>query len=125
MSASNLAGTRAEFQDGGMPVAYPHYLVDGQGWVVAGTTATAIAAGTTTDTIIKGAPGRLCRILVTTAGTAALNVFDNASGHTGTIIGTVAASAVAGTLIEAQMPAANGITVQGAASTPAVTICFS
>ena len=87
-----------------------------------GKNATAIAAGTAADTVIKATPGRLCRILVTTLGTNPMQVFDNASGHTGTIIGALAASAPVGTQLDLQMPAANGITVFGNASNPAVTI---
>lgn len=116
---------QAEFQDGGVPVAFPHWLVDAQGFARDGTNATPIAAGVTTDTIIKGGPGRLCRVLVTTAGTGAALIFDNASGHTGTIIGAVAANAAAGTLVEAQAPAKSGITVQGNASNPAITVIWS
>lgn len=123
MSATQAA--QAEFQDGGVPVAPPVYLVDAQGWPIAGIFAQSIAAGTVADTIIKGKPGRLCRILVTTAGTAAVSIWDNASGHTGTIIGAVAANAVAGTMVEAQAPAVNGITVQGGASNPAITVIWS
>lgn len=114
-----------EFQDGGVPVAPPVCLVDAAGYAIAGTYTQSIAAGTTTNTIIKGKPGRLCRVLVTTAGTAAVSIFDNASGVTGNIIGAVAANAVAGTMVEAQAPAANGITVQGGASNPAITVIWS
>lgn len=124
MSATALTQP-CEFQDGGKPVTPPVCLVDAAGYAVAGTFTQAIAAGTAADTIIKGTPGRLCRILVTTAGTAAVSIWDNASGHTGTIIGAVAASAVAGTMVEAQAPAVNGITVQGNASLPAITVIWS
>lgn len=101
------------------------WLTDFAGYSVAGTNATSIAAGVATDTVIKPQPGRLCRILVTTTGTAAVSIFDNASGHTGTIIGAVAANAVAGTMVEAQAPAVNGITVQGNVSNPAITVIWS
>jgi hypothetical protein len=122
---STLQAAQAEFQDAGKPVAYPIYLVDAQGWPVAGITATSITAGTTADTVIKATPGRLCRLLVVTAGSNAMVVYDNASGHTGTVIGAVAANAVAGTMVEAQAPALSGIVVQGNASNPAVTVIWS
>jgi hypothetical protein len=90
-----------------------------------GITTTTVAAGVTGDTVIKATPGRLCRVLVTsTAGAAVTNIWDNASGHTGTIIGTFVASVAAGTTVDFQMPAANGITVGGAATNPAMTISF-
>lgn len=122
MSATQAA--QAEFQDGGKPVAPPIYLVDAQGWPTAGTTATTVAISAS-DTVVKASPGRLCRVLVTTSGTAATNIYDNASGHTGTIIGIVAASAAVGTLVECQAPAVNGITVQGNSNNSAITVIWS
>ena len=89
-----------------------------------GTTTVSIAAGTATDTVVKATPGRLCKVLVTTTGTNPMAIWDNASGHTGTIIGAFAASPAVGTVVPFDMPAANGITVQGNAANPAVTISF-
>ena len=89
-----------------------------------GLNATSIAAGVTADTVIKAAPGRIARILVTTTGTNPLQVFDNASGHTGTIIAALPASPAIGPY-EFQFPAANGITVFGNAANPAVTMSWS
>lgn len=90
-----------------------------------GKQTTAIAAGTSTDVVIKATPGRLCKVLVTTSAAAAIVIYDNASGHTGTIIGSIAASAPAGTIIDLQMPASNGITFAGIASSPAFTVSWS
>ncbi len=87
-----------------------------------GRSSLAIAASTAGNTVVKNGPGRLARILVTTAGTNPLNVFDNASAPSGTQIALVPASAAAGTMIDCQTPALNGITVQGNASNPGVTI---
>jgi hypothetical protein len=91
---------------------------------VGGVTTVAIAAGVATDTVVKASAGRLCKVLVTTTGTNPMAIWDNASGHTGTIIGAFAASPVVGTVVPFDMPAANGITVQGNAANPAVTISF-
>lgn len=90
-----------------------------------GTATTKVAASVATDTIIKGTPGRLGRVLITTLGSNALVIWDSATGHTGTIIGYIAASAVAGTTASFQMPAAIGITVQGNGSNPAFTVSWS
>ena len=90
-----------------------------------GSNSTPVAAGTSADTVIKASAGRLCKVLITTLGTNALLIYDNASGHTGTIIGCVAASATAGTLVDLQMPAANGITVAGNSNNPAFTVSWS
>jgi hypothetical protein len=89
-----------------------------------GVTTVAIAASFATDTVVKATPGRLCKVLVTTTGSNPLTIWDNASGHTGTIIGAFAASPTVGTVATFDMPAANGITVQGNAANPAVTISF-
>lgn len=89
-----------------------------------GVTTVAIAAGFATDTVIKATAGRLCKVLVTTTGTNPMAIWDNASGHTGTIIGAFAASPTVGTVASFDMPAVNGITVQGNAANPAVTISF-
>lgn len=82
-----------------------------------------IVAGKTTDTVVKATPGRLGRILVWATGTNAMMIWDNATGHTGTIIGAVPASAPLGP-VESGFPASNGITVQGNAANPGVTISF-
>lgn len=89
-----------------------------------GTQVAAFAAGTATDQVVKASSGRLCRVLVTTQGSAELDIYDNASGHTGILIGVVPASAAVGTVYDFGMPAANGITVKGASNTPGVTISF-
>lgn len=89
-----------------------------------GVTTVAITSGFATDTVVKATPGRLCRVLVTTTNTNPMVIWDNASGHTGTIIGAFAASPTVGTVASFEMPAANGITVQGNAANPAVTISF-
>lgn len=89
-----------------------------------GVTTVAVAANTSTDTVIKASAGRLCRVLVTTTGTNPMNIWDNASGHTGTIIGAFAASPTVGTVASFEMPAVNGITIQGNAANPGVTVSF-
>jgi len=80
----------------------------------------------TSLTVVKASPGRLCTVLVTTAnGANAINIFDNASMASGTIIGVVAANASAGTVYDLQMPAANGITIAGTASAGTITVSYS
>jgi len=92
-----------------------------------GKTTGAVAAGTATDTVIKGSPGRLCRISVTAAAgttTGTTPIYDNATGHTGTILVVVPNSTAVGTLIDVNLPAAAGITVNGGANSPGMTISF-
>ncbi len=94
--------------------------------IIAGGSATvAIAASKSTVTVVKSSTGRLCRVLVTTAGTAVtVLIYDNASAASGTIIGAFPGTAVAGTMYDFEMPAVNGITVGGAATNPAMTISY-
>lgn len=84
-----------------------------------------VAATVSTDTVIKTGSGTLGRILVTsTNGAAAINIYDNATTHSGTIIGVVAASAAVGTVYTLGMPFENGLTVGGAATNGAITISY-
>ena len=91
---------------------------------VGGSATTAIASGTAGNTVVKASPGRLCRVLVTTTNTNPMQIFDNASTNTGTIIGALPASPAVGTVYDFQLPAAAGITVAGNAANPAVTISY-
>ncbi len=80
----------------------------------------------TSLTVVKASPGRLCKVLVTTAnGPHAITIFDNASTASGTIIGVVAANASVGTVYDLQMPAANGITIAGTTSAGTITVSYS
>lgn len=63
---------------------------------------------------------RVCRILVT-AGTGAITVYDNASGASGQIIWTIAATTV-GSIYEIDCPLVNGLTVVAAAATTVVVV---
>jgi hypothetical protein len=78
----------------------------------------AAASGTTT---LKAAPGRLCRIVITVAGTASITVFDNASAASGTVLFISPATTSVGQIFDIQMPAQNGITVSNPASSPGFT----
>jgi hypothetical protein len=86
-----------------------------------GRTSTAIAASTSANTVIKASAGRCASILVTTTGTNALQVFDNASAASGTIIAALPTSPAIGLYVFGT-PAANGITVGGNANNPGVTV---
>ncbi len=74
--------------------------------------------------VIKSQPGRLCKVLVTTALPAtAVTIYDNTSAA-GTIIGVIPASSAVGTLIDFNMPAAIGIYISASAS-GAITLSYS
>lgn len=76
-------------------------------------------------TVIKAAAGFLNKVLVTTLGSAALNIYDNASAGSGTIIGIVPANTPVGTVLTFNNRATLGITIGGAASQPALTVSWS
>ena len=77
-------------------------------WTFVATQA-AIAAGVV---VIKGSPGRLCRVLVTTALSAtAVIIYDNATAGSGTVVGYIPASSAIGTILDFEMPCNNGITI--------------
>lgn len=83
-----------------------------------------IAAGKSTDTLLKSEPGLLKRVVVFTTGTNPLQIEDaNASGGTGDVIGALPASPAIGPY-DFEMPAAAGILVKGNAANPAITISF-
>lgn len=87
------------------------------------TTTTAYSA--TATTVIKASAGRLVSLLVTTAGTVDVPIYDNASAASGTIIGMVPAAATKGQVIVCAAPAANGITVGGLAGNAAFTVFWA
>lgn len=88
------------------------------------TTSAAATAGKATDTVIKNAPGILCRVLVVTANTNPMIIYDHASAGSGTPVGIIPANTPAGAVLAFDMPCALGITVDGHANNPAVTISF-
>lgn len=89
-----------------------------------GVQTAAVTAGITSDTPIKTTSGYLGRVLVTATGSAATLIYDNASGHTGTVIGVIKTTAAVGDVVTFGMPAAVGITVAGAATNAGFTVSF-
>lgn len=90
-----------------------------------GRVTTPIAAATAANTVVSAVPGKLASVLVTTAGTANMLIYDNATTNSGTIIGVIPSGATVGQVYTLNMPAANGITVAGSASNAGVTISWS
>ena len=88
-----------------------------------GTTPTSAPSNATT--VIKASAGRLARLLVTTVGAGTFVCFDNATTGSGTIIGSLGASAAVGTVEPLDMPALNGITCVSGATGPVVTVSWS
>lgn len=142
------SANKAEFQDGGMPVAQPMYQVDVNGNpisssnpIAAGvlsagsnnigavqqaTSNAAIPAGSGTSAqVIKGAKGYLSGMVVTATGTANLVIYDNASAGSGSVIGVIPSTATLGQYFPLNMPAQNGITAALVSGSPAVTVAYS
>ena len=114
-----------------MPTTYQPGAVGetlvGSGQFTTAITAAQIAAGAV---VIKGAPGRLCSVLVTTTTTAsqAITFFDNASAGSGAVIGQILGGTAAANLpVVFNMPAQAGITIAQNASLAAgaVTVSWS
>lgn len=149
---SATTANNAEFQDGGKPVAPPVYLVDvngnplsstnplattttaSQGAGASGYSSTwsvqqsltnrAVAAGAGT-TVIKAFPGTLTTVVITAAGTASLQIFDNASAGSGTLLLTSPATTTLGQIFNVFGAAVNGMTALGASGTPGFTVFYS
>ncbi len=86
---------------------------------------TATVAVGLADTVIKATSGRLRRVFVTAAGSGGRAVFyDNASTHSGVVIGAVPADAAKGEIYTFNVPAALGIVCRNAATGPAITVSY-
>lgn len=84
-----------------------------------------IAAGTATNTVVKGTPGTFYGVFASTIGAGGGLIYDNATTNSGTPVG--AAPTAVG--FDQGVPAAgvnctNGITVAGSATNPALTVFF-
>jgi len=77
--------------------------------------------------VVKAAPGRLLKVVVTTATAGgAITIYDNATTNSGTILLAIPAAAAIGTVYDVNLPAANGIYVYtSAASAGVLTIGYS
>ncbi len=91
-----------------------------------GTATVAVLTGTAGSAVIKASAGRVCRALVTSAGTSTdnLTIYDNASAASGTILAIIPGGTAVGTVVDINMPAANGIYASNVASGPAVTLSY-
>jgi hypothetical protein len=73
---------------------------------------------------VKAAPGRLLKMIVTTALSAAVTVYDNTAAASGTILFATAATPAAGTVYDVNLPAAAGI-YASFAGTGAITFGYA
>lgn len=73
---------------------------------------------------VKAAPGRLLKMIITTALSAAVTVYDNTGAASGTVLFATAATPAAGTIYDVNLPAAAGI-YASFAGTGAITFGYS
>lgn len=109
-----------------MAVGDRHSQPGGEQWVSDGGALTASVPTGAANTVVKAEGGRLCRVLVTTAGTGTGSVlfYDNATTNSGTVIGVVPATVSVGAIYEFLMPASAGIVCVNVASGPVMTVSF-
>jgi hypothetical protein len=82
-----------------------------------------IASGASTTTLKTG-KARVCRVSITTAGTASFTVFDNTTGS-GLVLFTSPAITVVGTVYDLSLPAEVGITIVNQASGAAFAVSYN
>lgn len=81
-------------------------------------------AYTALPAVVKGSPGRVCKVTVTT--TTAGGAITVSDGPTGTPLLVIPIAAAAGTIYDVNLPAFSSINVSGSAATAgAVTIGYS
>lgn len=97
---------------------------DDAGLPAAAVKTTPVTLGGTT--VIKNAPGRLMKVIVTTVtASAALTFYDSTSAASGTALLVVPAAAAAGTVYDVNLPAVNGVVAASSGATGNVTVAWS
>lgn len=89
-----------------------------------GQYAAAVAAGASGAAVVLTGAGRLCKVVVMTAGSAATDVYDNTAAS-GTKILTIPANPTVGAVYDVQIPVATGIFPAGATNTSALTVTYN
>jgi hypothetical protein len=89
------------------------------------TNCTSVASAAANTVLVVG-QGRLCSVIVTTAGTGTGNVlfFDSATTNSGTIVGVLPATIAVGTLYLFNFPVQLGLVCQNVASGPILTVSW-
>lgn len=85
-----------------------------------------VAASSTGDVVVSSKPGRICKIVITTAGSASLELYDHASASSGaTMVWKSPATTVLGETYTVNIPVANGIIGKRQSNTPAYTVSYT
>ncbi len=87
----------------------------------------AVAGTSGGNVICTAVPGRMCKIVVTSAGTgASLTFYDSATTNAGTVVYVTAATTqTLGTVTDINIPLANGLVVNGTTGTPGLLVTFN
>jgi hypothetical protein len=92
--------------------------------VSGGTDKRCIAPGTTSDTVLKSGPGRLCRVIVTATGAAGVVIFDHDVANAGDLLGVVPPNAPIGSVYDFQTPAIHGMRIPGNSDLPGLIVTY-
>lgn len=98
--------------------------VMGEQLIATGGLVTTAVPANASNVVVKPSAGRLCNVLITATGVTPMVIYDNATTNSGTVIGALPASPTLGNTYSFSMPAANGITIAGSATNPAVTVSW-
>jgi hypothetical protein len=82
------------------------------------------AGGNTSKQVLTGS-GRLCRMYITTAGTASLSIYDGTSQTGTTLIFTSLTNDPLGTVKSLDLPVSTGIFVLGTTGAPGVCLSYN
>lgn len=86
----------------------------------------AIHTGGNVETAINTtAAGRLCRVTIITAGTAANSIYDGTNSTAGTLIWTDITNRTVGQQVDLQIPIATGIVVKGTTGAAGLYVSYN
>ncbi len=77
------------------------------------------------ETLIYTGTGRVCRVCITTAGTASFSLYDGTQSTGGTLIFTSLTNDALGTVKDIGMPFATGLVVKGTTGSAGICIGYN
>ncbi len=77
------------------------------------------------ETLVYTGGGRLCRVTIITAGTAAFSIYDGTASTSGTLIFTSITNDTNGVQKDLQIPISTGIVVKGTTGSAGVLVAFN
>ena len=86
---------------------------------------TGIFTGGNVETAITTSAGRLCKIIILTAGTTITSIYDGPNSTAGTLINATITNDVTGTIKDVQIPITTGIVVKGTTGSAGMGIQYN